>query len=45
MCDGKGLWIVLERLGGLGVLSEEKVNIDLLSDSPVEVGAWGTGDG
>ena len=37
-----GLWIVVERLGG-GVGDE--VDVEVLSDSPVEVGLWGTGDG
>jgi calpain-7 len=38
-----GLWIVVERLGGRNGLDE--VDVEVLSDSSVSVGLWGTGDG
>ena len=37
-----GLWIVVERLGGG---PGDAVDVEVLSDGPVEVGLWGTGDG
>jgi hypothetical protein len=38
-----GLWIVIERLGGrFGV---DHVDAEVLSDSQVSVGLWGTGEG
>ena len=45
ICDAGGVWIVLERMGGPGRMNVEGVLIELLSDVPVEIGAWGTGDG
>ena len=45
MCDEGELWVVLERMGGSGLLNDESVQTELLSDFPVEIGAWGTGDG
>ncbi len=38
-----GLWIVVERLGGRS--GTDEVEVEVLSDSPVNVGLWGTGDG
>ncbi|EKD13048.1 calpain-like protease PalBory [Drepanopeziza brunnea f. sp. 'multigermtubi' MB_m1] len=38
-----GCWVVVERLGGRGGVDE--VEVEILSDAPVEVGYWGTGDG
>ncbi len=40
-----GLWLVIERLGGSGAESEEEVNVELLSEGPVDVGHWGSGSG
>jgi len=38
-----GFWIVVERLGGrFGV---DCMDVEVLSDSPVSVGIWGTGEG
>ena len=38
-----GLWIVVERLGGRGVEVDD-VDVEILSDRPVQVGPWGTGE-
>ncbi|KAM3070820.1 cysteine protease [Clarireedia jacksonii] len=38
-----GIWIVVERLGGR--IGCDEVFVEVLSDSHVAVGAWGTGDG
>jgi len=38
-----GLWIVVERFGGRS--GTDEVEVEVLSDSPVNVGLWGTGDG
>ena len=38
-----GLWIVVERSGGLN--TTEEVNVEVLSDAPIEIGPWGIGDG
>jgi calpain-7 len=38
-----GFWIVVERLGGRHGLDE--VDVEVLSDNPVNVGLWGRGDG
>ena len=45
MCNTIGLWIVVERLGCSGVEDNEGIDIDVLSDEPIEVGQWGFGDG
>lgn len=38
-----GVWIVVERIGGrFGV---DCMDVEVLSDSPVSVGIWGTGEG
>lgn len=39
--QGKGgLWLVIERLGGSSAEKEETINVELLSEGPVEVGPW-----
>ncbi|KAK2630138.1 hypothetical protein QTJ16_000958 [Diplocarpon rosae] len=38
-----GCWVVVERLGGRG--GGDEVEVEVLSDGPVEVGLWGVGDG
>jgi calpain-7 len=43
MSQSGGLWIVVERLEGRHCIDD--VNVELLSDSAVNVGLWGTGDG
>ena len=40
----RGLWIALDRLGSSGIPNDESVEIQILSDGPVEVGAWILGD-
>lgn len=44
MCDGRGLWVVVHRLGHSGPQNNEEVDVEVLSDTPVEVGMWGRGD-
>lgn len=44
MCDGRGLWVVVHRLGHSGPQNKEEVDVEILSDAPVEVGMWGRGD-
>ena len=39
MC-ARGLWIVLDRLGSCGIPHDEIVEVQVLSDGPVEVGGW-----
>ena len=41
MCRGHGIWLVLERLGSTYLDASEVVDIELLSDSPLEIGPWG----
>ena len=38
-----GLWLVVERYGAMNAVDE--IQAQILSDSRLEVGAWGTGDG
>ena len=38
-----GLWIVVERLGGRRGFDD--IEVEVLSDNPVNVGLWGRGDG
>lgn len=38
-----GLWLVVERLGYNNAFDE--VQVEILSDAPLNVGAWGTGNG
>lgn len=45
MCEHRGLWVVIQRLELLGLQHEEEVDLEILSDGPIEVEAWGTGDG
>ena len=44
MCKQRGLWVVIERLGGLDP-ADEAVDLSILSDRPVDVGTWITRDG
>lgn len=44
MCDGRGLWVVVHRLGHSGPQGKEEVEVEILSDAPVEVGMWGRGN-
>lgn len=45
MCNHGGVWIVAQRLSFLGLHHDEEVDIEILSDGPIEVGIWGAGDG
>ena len=40
MCDGRGLWVVVHRLGHSGPQNKEDVNVEILSDASIEVGKW-----
>jgi len=44
MCKALGFWIVVERLGCSGIQGTEGVDIDILSDEPIEVGRWAVGE-
>lgn len=39
----EGVWLVVERFGGVDSIDE--VNVEVLSDVPIEIGRWGIGDG
>ena len=41
MCEGRGVWLVIERIGGSYVQPVELVQVEILSDHTVEVGPWG----
>ena len=44
MCQGRGLWVVIERLGRPGLQQDdESIEIEVLGDAPIEVGHWSTG--
>lgn len=43
MCDPRGLWVVVQRPGGLNTY--EEVAAEIMSDGPIDLGPWGTGDG
>lgn len=40
MCEETGIWIALERLESSGQRNVELVDLELLSDCPVQVGRW-----
>ena len=40
MCQEGGLWVVVERLGSSGLQWDGKVEVEVLSNEPVEMGAW-----
>ena len=40
MCEGRGVWVVVERLGSSGLQANEYVDIELFSDGPIELGEW-----
>jgi len=40
MCEDRGIWIVLERLGSSGQQSNELVDVEILSDNAINVGRW-----
>lgn len=42
----EGLWIVIERLGRTGLQQDlERIDVEVLSDAPIEVGKWVAGGG
>ena len=43
MCEGHGVWVVVERIGGSYVSAIEQAQVEILSDHAVQVGAWGRG--
>ena len=45
MCQGRGVWIVMERLGSSGLQQNEYVDVEFLSDEPIELGDWHIRDG
>ena len=40
MCKDQGLWLVLERLEGSALQLAESVDIEIVSDCPIQVGEW-----
>ncbi|EEP81837.1 PALB protein [Uncinocarpus reesii 1704] len=45
MGDNGGIWLVVERVGGPGGQVTDHIEVEILSEERVEVGAWGVGDG
>ncbi|KAL2048458.1 hypothetical protein N7G274_000370 [Stereocaulon virgatum] len=45
MCQGRGVWVVIERLGSFGPQKSEYVGVELLSDAPIELSDWHIRDG
>lgn len=46
MCHCKGLWIVVERLGRTGSQPDiQRIDVEVLSDAPIELGEWVAGGG
>ena len=43
MCEGHGVWIVAERMGGSYATAGEQMQVEVLCDHAVRVGAWGMG--
>ena len=41
MCEDRGVWLVVERIGGSYVQSMEQVQLEVLSEHAVEIGPWG----
>ena len=40
MCEGRGLWLVLERLECSMLRTAEHVDVDIFSNGPIKVGDW-----
>ncbi|OAT14570.1 cysteine protease PalB [Blastomyces gilchristii SLH14081] len=40
-----GLWLVVERVGGLGSQVHDTIELEILSEERVAIGPWGTGGG
>ena len=45
MCDVRGVWVVVERLECPGLQDDEYVQLDALSDAPIEIQGWNVGMG
>ena len=45
MCQGRGVWLVLERLGSTELQHNEYVEVELLSDVPIELSEWHVREG
>ena len=45
MCEAGGVWIVIERLAPSSLEYDEHVNVEILSDGPIEVYEWMVGEG
>lgn len=45
MCQGRGVWVVIERLGSTGLQHDEYVEVKTLSDGPLELGGWHVREG
>jgi len=43
LCKGAGLWLVVERMDGRDMM--DMIDVEVLSDSAMEVGVWGLGSG
>ena len=41
MCRGRGIWLVVERLGGSYVRNDDFLDVELFCDGRVDVGPWG----
>jgi calpain-7 len=39
----EALWLVVERFGGSR--SVDEIEVEVLSEAPIEIGTWGVGDG
>lgn len=44
VCEGKGLWAILERLPGSVNQKVEAVDLELFSEEPISIGSWAVGD-
>ena len=45
MCQGRGVWVVIERLGSTGLQHDEYVEVEILSDGPLELDGWHVREG
>ena len=45
MCEAAGVWLVIERLAHSSLEGDEYVNVEVLSDGPIEVHGWEVGRG
>ena len=45
MCQGRGVWVVIERLGSTGLQHDEYVEVEVLSDGPLVLDDWHVREG